>query len=84
MYMPVWEARAQVCWRLRVDDSEFDKAVTEMLGSIRGQELPWVPYLDQASLGPVSKSYMPLVLPTRSGNPRSFNILNLAPKHKEN
>lgn len=83
MYMPVWEARAQVCWRLRIDDSVFDRAVIEMLASVRGRELPWVPHLDQASLGPIPPSCLPLVIPTRSGNPRTFNILNIAPKNKE-
>jgi hypothetical protein len=80
MYMPVWEARAQVCWRLRVDDSEFDRAITEMLAQVRGQELPWEPHLDQASLGPIPSPRDPLVIPTRSGNPRTFNVLNLAPR----
>lgn len=84
MYMPIWEARAQVCWRMRIDDAEFDRAIAEMLAGVRGRELPWEPYLDQASLGPIPPSASPLVLPTRSGNPRTFNVLNLAPRNLTN
>lgn len=84
MYMPIWEARAQVCWRLRIDDAEFDRAIAEMLAGVRGQNLPWEPHLDQASIGAMPPSASPLVLPTRSGNPRTFNVLNLAPRQHTN
>jgi hypothetical protein len=50
-YVPVWIARAAVCWRLRIVDDEFDRAVTDMIAGRRGEHLPWRVHLDQVSVG---------------------------------
>ena len=39
-YVPVWEARAAVCWKLRIVDDEFDRAVTDMIAGRRGDAPP--------------------------------------------
>jgi len=82
MYAPVWELRAAVCWRLRIADSEWDKAIKELLHGDH-DDLPYRVHLDQASLGPVPASTSPLVLPSSSGHRRIFNVMTIIPS-KEN
>ena len=36
-YVPVWEVRAAVCWKLRIVDDEFDRAITDMIAGRRGE-----------------------------------------------
>ncbi len=81
MYAPVWELRAAVCWRLRIADTEWDKAVNELLHQAH-PALPYRIHLDQASLGPPPRSTRPLVLQSAGGS-RIFNVMTLIPQ-KEN
>ncbi len=39
-YVPVWEVRAAVCWKLRIVDDKFDRAVTDMIAGRRGSSCP--------------------------------------------
>jgi hypothetical protein len=82
MYAPVWELRAAVCWRLRIADAEWDKAINEILLGTH-EDLPYRVHLDQASLGPIPASTRPLVLPSSSGHRRIFNVMTIIPT-KEN
>ena len=59
-YVPVWEARAAVCWKLRIVDDEFDRAVTDMIAGRRGDQLPWRVHLDQVSVGSIPSSAAPV------------------------
>jgi hypothetical protein len=63
-YVPIWVARAAVCWKLRIVDDEFDRAVTDMIAGRRGNHLPWRVHLDQVSVGAVPSSASPFVLTT--------------------
>lgn len=81
MYAPVWELRAAVCWRLRIADTEWDKAINELLHGTHNA-LPYRVHLDQASLGPSPASTRPLVLQSPAGL-RIFNVMTLI-QHKEN
>ena len=81
MYAPVWELRAAVCWRLRIADTEWDKAINELLHGAHNA-LPYRVHLDQASLGPPPRSTRPLVLQGPSGA-RIYNVMTLI-QHKEN
>jgi hypothetical protein len=82
MYAPVWEVRAAVCWRLRISDVEWDKAIEE---HTRGghPNLGYQLHVDQASLGPAPRSTRPLVLPTSSGHRRVFNVMTVILSSKE-
>ena len=80
-YVPVWEARAAVCWKLRIVDDEFDRAVTEMIAGKRGESLPWRVHLDQVSLGAAPSSTAPFVLTTKAGGTRAYNVITVVPKH---
>jgi hypothetical protein len=77
-YAPIWKVRAAVCWRQRINDDEFDRAISEALGH-QHPELPFDIHLDQASLRATPASTRPLVLPTSTGVRRVFNVINLVP-----
>ena len=76
MYLPVWQLRAAACWRLRINDDEFDQAIVDALAGTRG-DLGIEIHLDQASLRATPGSTRPLVLPTASGLRRVFNVINI-------
>lgn len=78
MYLPVWDLRAAVCWKLRISDDEFDRAVTEALAGVHA-DLPFRIHLDQASARATPASTRPLVLPTASGLRRVFNVVSILP-----
>jgi hypothetical protein len=77
MYAPVWELRAAVCWRLRIADTEWDKAISELLHGAH-KDQPYRVHLDQASLGPAPASTRPLLLPSPAGS-RIFNVMTIIP-----
>ena len=79
-YVPVWEARAAVCWKLRIVDDEFDRAVTDMIAGHRGKDLPWRIHLDQVSVGNTPSSAAPFVLTTSAAGTRSYNVITIVPK----
>lgn len=78
MYAPIWRVRAAVCWRNRISDDEFDRAITEALAG-QHRHLPFQIHLDQASLHATPASTRPLVIATASGVKRVFNVINLVP-----
>jgi hypothetical protein len=78
MYLPVWRLRAAVCWKQRISDDEFDRALLEALaGEHDGLDLRI--QLDQASLRATPASTKPLIIPTASGLRRVFNVINVTP-----
>lgn len=79
-YVPVWEVRASVCWKLRIVDDEFDRAVTDMIAGRRGGDLPWRLHLDQVSIGSMPSSAAPFVLTTSAAGTRSYNVMTVVPK----
>ncbi len=79
-YVPVWEVRAAVCWKLRIVDDEFDRAVTDMIAGRRGEQLPWRIHLDQVSVGNVPSSAAPFVLTTTAAGTRTYNVMTVVPK----
>lgn len=79
-YVPVWEVRAAVCWKLRIVDDEFDRAVTDMIAGRRGEQLPWRIHLDQVSVGNIPSSAAPFVLTTSAVGTRAYNVMTVVPK----
>lgn len=79
-YVPVWEVRAAVCWRLRIVDDEFDRAVTDMIAGRRGDQLGWRIHLDQVSVGSIPSSATPFVLTTSAAGTRTYNVMTVVPK----
>ncbi|MEY9582712.1 hypothetical protein [Sinorhizobium fredii] len=82
-YVPVWVARAAVCWKLRIVDDEFDRAVTDKIARRRGHDLPWDVHLDQVSIGQIPSSASPFVLTTSAAGTRTFNVITVVPKPTE-
>lgn len=78
MYLPVWQLRAAVCWKQRISDDEFDRALREALAG-EHQGLGLSIHLDQASLRVAPASTKPLVIPSASGLRRVFNVISIAP-----
>lgn len=78
MYLPVWQLRAAVCWNQRISDSEFDRAVTEVLAG-KHADLGLHIHIDQASLRATPASTKPLIIPTASGLRRVFNVISVSP-----
>lgn len=83
-YVPVWEVRAAVCWKLKIVDDEFERAVTEMIAGRRGQHLPWRVHLDQVSVGSIPSSAAPFVLSTQAAGIRAYNVMTVVPKPRNN
>jgi hypothetical protein len=79
-YVPIWVARAAVCWKLRIVDDEFDRAITDMIAGRRGHEFPWRVHLDQVSVGQVPSSASPFVLTTSVSGTRTYNVITIVPK----
>jgi hypothetical protein len=79
-YLAVWEVRAAVCWKLRIVDDEFDRAVTDMIAGRRGDQLAWRIHLDQVSLGSIPSSAAPFVLTTSGAGTRAYNVMTVVPK----
>ena len=82
-YVPVWEVRAAVCWKLRIVDDEFDRAITDMIAGRRGQTLRWRVHLDQFSIGSMPSSATPFVLTTAVAGTRTYNVMTVVPKTTE-
>lgn len=79
MYLPVWQLRAAVCWKQRISDDEFDRALREALaGEHPGLGLRI--HLDQASMRGAPASTKPLIIPSASGLRRVFNVISVAPE----
>jgi hypothetical protein len=79
-YVPVWEARAAVSWKLRIVDDEFDRAIMDMITGRRGHDLPWRVHLDQVSVGAIPSSASPFVLTTAAAGKRNYNVVTVVPK----
>jgi hypothetical protein len=79
-YVPIWDVRAAVCWKLRMVDDEFDRAVTDMIAGRRGQALHWRVHLDQFSVGSLPASAVPFVLTTAAAGTRTYNVMTIVPK----
>jgi hypothetical protein len=79
-YVPIWVVRAAVCWKLRIVDDEFDRAVIDMIAGRRGHEFPWRVHLDQVSVGSIPSSASPIVLTTDAAGTRTYNVITVVPK----
>ncbi|MEX0826146.1 MAG: hypothetical protein WD184_05290 [Acidimicrobiia bacterium] len=82
MYAPVWELRAAVCWRMRISDTEWDKAISELVHGGHA-DVGYKIHLDRASLGAVPGSTRPLVIPTAAGQLRVYNVMTVVADQKE-
>jgi hypothetical protein len=75
LWVPIYKVRANVCWKLQIQDSEFDRAVIEMgrgERSLSGAQVN----LDPSQYGTVPPSERPLVVETRNGR-RTFYSMSL-------
>jgi len=79
-YVPIWVVRAAVCWKLRIVDDEFDRAVLDMIAGRRGHDLPWRAHLDQVSVGSIPSSASPFTLTTAAAGTRTYNVITVVPK----
>jgi hypothetical protein len=80
-YVPIWEARAAVCWRLRIVDDEFDRAIVDMIAGRLGLHFQWRVHLDQVSVGSIPSSASPFTLTTAVAGTRTYNVITVVPKN---
>jgi hypothetical protein len=81
MWVPIYIVRAHVCWRLRIADAVFDRALFEFLVGERGADLPFRLNLDPAQYGSVPPTELPLRI-EHSGQSKTYYSLSLVP-HRE-
>lgn len=82
MWVPIYRVRAHVCWRLRIVDAVFDRALLEFLLGERGAQLPFRLNLDPAQYGSVPPTELPLRI-EHSGQSKTYYSLSLVPHHDE-
>lgn len=83
MYVPVYVLRATVCWRLRLPDAQFDRAMREFVqDDDRWSHVPFQLQLDPVGYGSVPPTERPLRLPTKTGAEQRFLSLSLVPRRK--
>jgi hypothetical protein len=80
-WVPIYRVRAAVCWRLRVSDSVFDRALVEFLRRERGHDLSFSMNVDLAQYGSVPPSERGLQVPTRRGL-QMYYTMSLIPTGK--
>lgn len=77
LWVPIYRVRAAVCWRLRLPDAVFDRALVEFLR--RDQEESFGINVDPAQYGSVPPSVLPLRIQTSRGV-KFYNSMSIVPK----
>jgi hypothetical protein len=78
LWVPIYRVRAAICYQLRIQDEEFDRALIELGRGVRGETLPYRINLDPAQYGSVPPSERPLLVDTRDGT-RTYYSMSLVP-----
>jgi len=81
LWVPIYRVRAAVCFHLRVQDEEFDRALIELGRGERGEALPYRINVDPAQYGSVPPSERPLLVDTRDGT-RTYYSISLVPNRR--
>ena len=79
LWVPIYRVRASVCWRLRITDSVFDRALYQVLAGDSNSDIPFGVNVDVAQYGNVPPSELPLRLPTKRGL-QTYYAMSLVPK----
>lgn len=82
-WISIYRLRAAVCWKLRVSDSVFNRALEEFLRGQRGANAPFAANIDQAQFGPVPPSERGLQVETKRGLQTYYSI-SLIPRRERN
>ncbi len=80
-WVPIYRVRAAVCWRLRVSDAVFDKALREFLARDRGADAPFAANVDPAQYGNVPPSERGLQVETKRGL-QTYYSMSLIPRRE--
>lgn len=81
LWVPIYRVRAAVCWRLRVPDAVFDRALVETLAGKRGSDAAFSVNVDPAQYGNVPPSELPLRVETTRGV-RIYYAMSLVPRRE--
>jgi hypothetical protein len=79
LWVPIHQVRADVCFRLRIPDAVFDRALIEFLAGSRGTHLPFRVNVDPAMYGNVPPSELPLRVQSPRGA-RTYYSMSLVPR----
>ena len=78
-WVPIYQVRAAVCWKLRISDAVFDRAINEFLRRERGLDAPFSANVDPAQYGSVPPSERGLQVETRRGL-QTYYAISLIPQ----
>jgi hypothetical protein len=81
LWVPIHRVRAEICFRLRIPDAAFDRALIEFLSGSRGGHLPFRVNVDPAIYGSVPPSELPLRVPSQRGV-RTYYSMSLVPNRR--
>lgn len=82
MFVPIYRVRADICWKLRISDAVFDRALTEFIKGGAQTNLPFRINLDPAQYGSLPPTELPLRIP-HAGRINSYYCLSLVPQHNK-
>jgi hypothetical protein len=80
-WVPIYRVRAAVCWRLRVSDALFNRALAEFLRGERGDSEPFAANVDPTQYGSVPPSERGLQLETKRGL-QTYYSMSLIPRNE--
>jgi hypothetical protein len=78
-WVPAFQLRAAVCYRLGVSDKTFDRAINEVFLGQRGADLPFRISVDQYLFGNTPPTERPLRVRLKGGE-RDVHSITLLPK----
>ncbi len=78
LWVPIHRVRAETCFRLRLPDAVFDRALIDFLAGVRGGDLPFRVNVDPALYGPIPPTELPLRVQTSRGV-RTYYSMSIVP-----
>jgi hypothetical protein len=80
VFVPIYQVRAAVCSKLRLNDPVFDAAVREFLGGERRPEAPFRMSSDSVEYRSTPPTETPLRVRDKTGRIRTYRVMTLIPR----
>jgi len=81
LWVPIYSVRAAVCWKLRIADAIFDRALVAFLRDNKSFNVPYSLGIDQTHHGAPPPTELPLQVQTSRGT-QNFHSLSLLRRHE--
>ena len=76
-FVPVHVVRAAVCFRLGLNDADFNTTIRQLLTSEPPDGLSYRINLDRAQFGALPPTELPLTIPDRAGRSHAYSVMTL-------